>query len=255
MKKTVGFIAMLVLLAGLSNICTYAQEVAPTKFLVFEEVVSPSDMPAYWEAQTKVNEQWAKHNFDVPVYSYLNDENTFYWVIPIENFASIDNLWEKFMAMYGTMKDDGFDADQAFRGLYSGSQMVIQWAKDLSYQPDSTTGQTEDEPFCEWMFCYLKSGHENDVDTVIKKYIDFNKNVNSQYYWDVYKVLLGHDTPQYIFMVTAPDEVALRTLEKEMDSKYRKEFMDMRHEFIQHLRKTVTKKGWYLPKMSHPQPD
>ncbi|WP_163714495.1 hypothetical protein [Mangrovibacterium lignilyticum] len=252
MKKAVGFIALFILFAGLSSMSSYAQEEAPARFIVFEDFVSPSDMPAYWEAQTEACELWAKHKLDIPVYAYLNDENVFYWVIPIKNFASIDDLYAKFMGLHQAMIDeDDFNADEAFADLYTGRQSVIQWDKELSYHAAKTGEEQPDKPFAEWMFCQVRAGHEQDFDAAIKAYVDYYKNIGSDYEWDVYKTLLGPDTPTYIIMVRAEDEVAMRTIEKELNDKYKDDFEELWQQFSKQLRSYETKKGWFLPKLSN----
>lgn len=252
MKKAVGLIALFILLTAFQTTSTFAQDPIPNKFVVFEEFVSPADMPAFWEAQMKVSELWQKHEMDIPIYAYLNDDDAFYWVMPIENFASIDGIFEKFWAMHQTMIDeDDFDANKAFRDLYSGRQSVIQHDPALSHHVADENRNPEDTPFCEWMFCYLKAGHEHEVDQSIKNFVDYYNEVGSAYTWDVYKTLFGPETPMYIFMVQSKDEVTLRTEEKALNDSHKEDFDKMWMEFTPHVRKIETKKGWYLPKLSN----
>ncbi|PTN08011.1 hypothetical protein [Mangrovibacterium marinum] len=252
MKNAVGFIALLILLTAFQTTPAFAQDAAPTKFVVFEEFVSPADMPAFWEAQKTTSELWQKHELDIPVYAYLNDDDAFYWVMPIENFGSLDAIFTKFHAMFQTMIDeDGFDASSAFRDLYSGRQLVIEHAPDLSHLLADENKPSEEEPFCEWMFCYLKAGHEKEVDQALKNFVDYYTEIGSTYTWDVYKSLFGFETPMYILMVKSEDEVTLRTEEKALRENNKENFEKMWQEFAPHVRKLETKKGWYLPKFSN----
>ena len=252
MKKSIVILVLMALLCGFSNQRANAQETSNQKLIVFEEMVSPADMNAFWHAQAKVCDLWKEHRFDVPIYAYVNEESAFYWVIPIENFGSIDGLFGKFWDFFETMKDeDDFDSGEAFKGLYSGSQSIIESVQELSHYPKVKRSSAESKPFAEWTFFHLKAGHEHEADAVIKKYVDYYANIDLDYEWEVYKVLLGPDTPTYILMIIDEDEASMRDKEKELREKYKDDFDKLWNEFMQHIRKMETRKGWYLSEMSN----
>uniref|UniRef100_UPI0032162E71 hypothetical protein n=1 Tax=uncultured Draconibacterium sp. TaxID=1573823 RepID=UPI0032162E71 len=231
---------------------TNAQEATPPEnFVVFEEFVSPYDLPAYTKAQEKVIDLWNEYDVEVPVYAYRNDDNAFYWVVPVENFAGMDNLYTTMMGVWKKMKEEGnFDADKEFRDLSTGRQTMIHWSKELSYHPSGEFGQSKEKPFVEWTFCYLRAGHEKEAAEAVKKYKTFYDGIDENYEWDVYSVTIGHDTPCWILMVRAENELALRNLEDDLFKKYSEDFQKMWQDFSQHVRKFENKKGWFLPKWS-----
>jgi hypothetical protein len=248
MKKNLFFIVFFVLITGFAVLNTAAQDTpAPMEnFVVFEEFVSPSDMVKFKETQSKTIELWKKHGFDLPVYCYLNDDNAYYWIIPIKNFASIDMIFEKSGELSQKMTEDGFDGQKAFRDLSTMRTSVIHWEKDLSYHPTGEYGQNPDKKYVEWTFCYMRSGHEKEAAGVIKKYIDFYESIPENYDWDVYSVVFGHDTPCYIIMKRAKSALALREKENALGSKYGDKFNELWSEFSTHVRKSEDKKGWFL---------
>lgn len=252
MKTFTSLIGLCIIITAFSSLNSYAQEVTPPEnFVVFEEFVAPADMPAYTKAQEKVTELWSQFKLEIPVFSYRNDDNAFYWVVPIKNFAGMDALYETMMGVWKKMKDEGnFDADKEFRDLSTGRQTMIHWSKELSYHPSGEFGQSKEKPFVEWTFCYLLAGHEKEAAEAIKKYQTFYDGIDENYEWDVYTVTIGHDTPCWILMVRAENELALRTVENEMDKKYSEDFQKMWQNFSQHVRKVENKKGWFLPKWS-----
>lgn len=255
MKKSFFLTGLFILFAGFVSLSSQAQEAeTPEKFWVLEEFVSPSDMPAFKEAQAETVKMWEKHEWDAPFYCYLNDDNAYYWVVPIKNFGSIDVLHKKMEEFGKKMKDDGFDPN-SFRDLSTMRQSVIHWARDLSYHPDGTFGQTKDNGYVEWTFCYLKAGHEKEVAEVVKKYIDFYDGIPESFEWDVYNVVFGHDTPCMIFMTRSESELAMRTLENDLQSKYKEDFQKMWGEFTPHVRKFENKKGWFWPGWSMNLPE
>lgn len=245
MKKNCLVFVLLFLLSGFVPVISFAQDVAPQNLIVFEEFVSPADLPEFSKVQTEVFDLWKKNEMDIPFFCYQNDDNAFYWVIPIENFAGIDALYAKMMGINKKMKDSGFDTDAKFRDLSTMRQTVISGSPDLSYHPSGVFGQTKEKPFIEWTFCYLKTGHEKEAGDAIKKYIEFYDGIDETYEWDVYMVLLGHDTPCWILMTRSESELALRTLESELNEKYGENFKELWSGFAKHVRRFENKKGWF----------
>lgn len=251
MKTSTLLITCLILFLGLLSFPSVAQdEEMPTMFAVFEEFVSPADMTKFSEAQKKVFEEMKKHDANFTFWSYRTDENTFYWVMPLMNFASLDNFFNESMALQKKMMESGFDPNKNFRDLSTMRSSIIYWNRDLSYHPSGEMGQSKEKPYCEWTFCYLHNGHDAEAADAVKKYIDFYNNVDETYEWDIYQVIFGHDTPCWILMVRAEDEIAMRKLEKDLNSKYKEDFQKLWQNFSKHVRKIENKKGWFLPKWS-----
>lgn len=77
--------------------------------------------------------------------------------------------------------------------------------------------------------------------------MEFYDNIEENYEWNVYEVILGNNTPCWIFETSADSELAMRTLESDMQKKYVKDFQKLWQNFTQHVSTMETKKGWYLP--------
>ncbi|MDX1283547.1 MAG: hypothetical protein R3182_00975 [Draconibacterium sp.] len=248
MKKAVLFIGLCILFTGFVSFSSRAQEAPtiPEYYVVFEEIVSTADMDKFNEVQSKTVELWKKHNMDITLYCYVNDENSYYWVVPVMNFAGIDDLFKKGSEYQKKMQADGFDGIKEFRDLSTGRQMVIHWEQDLSYHPSGQFGQRSDNSYVEWTFFYMKQGHEKEASEVTKKYIDFYNSVPETYEWDVYSVIFGDDTPAWLFMLRAESEIALRKQELELNKKYGDKFKELWAEFTPHIRKVENKKGWFM---------
>jgi hypothetical protein len=166
--------------------------------------------------------------------------------MPIENFGSIDGIYEKSMAITKKMKDeDGFDGDKAFRDLSSTRPYAITWSPDLSYHVTGGTGASPDRNYVEWSFCTLKQGHEKEAAAAIKKYIEFYKKENIAYEWNIYMTTFGYEMPTWIIMTQSESPEAIRKQEGELYKKYSKELDAMWNEFILHVRKIDNKTGWY----------
>jgi len=249
MKKSFLLIGLFILFTGFATLITRAQEIPamPENFLVIEEFVAPSDLAAFNEAQQKAVDLWKKHDFGISLYTYRTAESSIYWVIPIENFGGIDEVFSKANEVVAKMEADGYDADKEFKDLSTTRQSVLHWAKDLSYHPNGNMGQTADNPYCEWLFVSLRSGHEKAAAGVIKKYIEFYNSIEETEEWDVYAVALGYDTPMWILMFRDESELAMRQHEAALGEKYEDTFRELWMEFSTHIRKIENQKGWFLP--------
>jgi hypothetical protein len=224
---------------------------SPPWFVVFEETVSPSNRAQFMKVQKEAVGLWNKYQFDVPVYAYENDDNAIYWVVPIRNFASIDTLYQKMMQLSDKMMDNGYDGAAKFRDLSTVSGSVIMWDPELSYHPNDEFRQTQDEPYIEWMFIYLLSGHEKEFADAVKQYIRFYKKHNIDYPWDTFRVMLGNDTPAMIAMFKSKDPASMRTKDAILHEKHQEEFGKLWNNLILHTRKIENKTGWYRSDLSN----
>ena len=248
MKKLSLIAVFCILITGLMVQSSRAQQ--PVFFAVFEEMVSPADLVAFNKVQQETVDLWNKYNLNVTISCYATDESSYYWVMPMQNFASMDAMFEKSADFMKKAKEqEGFDGS-GFRDLSTSNFMYIRWVPDLSYHPDGNRGQTADRSYVEWSFCYLKQGHEKQASEAIKKYIDFYNKTGEKYEWDVFEGMLGNDLPVWVLMVSDSDPVAMRQTEKKLNDKYSKDFEGMWTEFTKHVRRLENKTGWFKPEWS-----
>ncbi|WP_319500327.1 hypothetical protein [uncultured Draconibacterium sp.] len=248
--KTTGIIICLFLFMGIVTLQAQETPAMPENFLVIEEFVQPADLPSFNKVQQEAIELWKKFEFDVPVYTYSTDVSSFYWVVPIENFAALDQVFAKAGELTAKMKDDGYDASKKFRDLSTSRETVIHWDKDLSYHPNGYVGQTKENRYCEWTFVYLKAGHEKEMADAIKQYIDFFDSIDETWEWDVYTVSMGYDSPCWILMDRSENSLALKKLESSLQEKYGETFGKLWKNMQPHLRKMDVVTGWFLPDWS-----
>lgn len=220
-------------------------------FLVLEESVAPDKMPEFVKVQSEVFEKLDELNSDMTFYAYRLQDFSFYWAIPIENFAGIDVFFSEMMENHQKLMEIGFDPADKFRDLSSLSHFVVRWNKELSYYPEDYEDPEDPDIFYEWAFIHLKSGHEKEAAEVLKKYQELYDSVEETYQWDVYEVLLGNQTPCWILESQAKTELDMRTIESELNDKHGEKFEELWPEFVKHVDKMEIKKGWYLPKWSH----
>ncbi|WP_163322668.1 hypothetical protein [Draconibacterium mangrovi] len=248
--KTTGIIICLFLFMGIVSLQAQETPAMPENFIVFEEFVQPADLPSFNKAQQEAIELWKKFEFDVPVYTYSTDVSSFYWVVPFENFAALDQVFAKVGELTAKMKDSGYDASKKFRDLSTTRETIIHWNKDLSYHTADYAGQTTDNKYCEWTFFYLKSGHDKEMAEAVKKYIEFSKNIDENWGWDLYTVSMGYDSPCWIVMDRAENPLSMRKLESTLQENHSEKLSELWGNIQPHLRKMEVVTGWFQPDWS-----
>lgn len=248
--KTTGIIICLFLFMGIVSLQAQEAPAMPENFLVFEEFVQPADLPSFNKMQQEAIDLWKKFEFEVPVYTYRTDVSSFYWVVPFENFAALDQVFAKAGELGEKMKNDGFDSNKKIRDLSTTRETIIHWNKDLSYHTDDYAGQTRDNRYCEWTFFYLKAGHDKEMAEAVKKYIEFSKSTDANWGWDLYTVTLGYDSPCWIVMDRAENPLSMRKLEASLQENYSEKLSELWGNIQPHLRKTEVVTGWFLPDWS-----
>jgi hypothetical protein len=250
MKKFIVLTVLSFFVASFLPLGSNAQQNSPL-MVVFEEKVAPCDYPQFISAQKEAVEMWKKYQMDVPVYTYQNDEYSFYWVFFVQNFATLDTVFTKIGQMTAKMEKDGYDGNAKFRNLSTTSFSVMRWDPELSYHFDDSFVQTMDRRYVEWSFFYLLSGHEKEVDNVVKEFVSFNKEHKTNYSFDTFRVLLGPETPAMIIMLRAESALALRTRENSFMEKHGEDFYALWDKFAIHMRKIENKQGWFIPSFSN----
>ncbi len=247
MKNLFVIFVFNILFSGLAFQVSQAQ--GPVFFAVFEERVSPSDLAAFDKVQQKTVDLWNKYNLGLTIYCYATDDDMYFWLMPMQNFAGLDAVFEKSQAfMKKASEQEGFDGS-GFRDLSTSTFKYIRWMPELSYQ-SGTSNQSENRNYVEWTYCYMKQGHEKEAGEAIKKYIDFYTKSGEKYEWNMYEIILGNDTPVWVIMTRDTDAIAMRQTEKKLNEKYSREFSEMWADFTKHVRKIENKTGWYKPQWS-----
>ncbi len=220
-------------------------------FLVFEEHIAPADMPQFDKVQKEAFDLWKKNKFDVPVLGYLTDESSYYWVIPIRSFASIDTLFHKLDLIGVKMEEQGYNNAKKFRDLSSYSSSVMVWDPELSYHPNGVMINSMENRFTIWNFIHLLSGHEKEAADVLKKNREFYEENDLDLSWETFHVMLGEDNPLMIVMVRDKNDALFYNKNSQFWQEHGEKLRELRNNLFQHARKVETKTGWYQERFSN----
>ncbi len=167
----------------------YAQENENNKdqlFYIHKEVAKPDMIQQYEETSKDFTNLMKESKLDVPgIYASETNDFAFYYLVPIENYGSIDHMYKSFNNMMMNadkdkmkkiMKDNNDAIDYT-------EDYIFRRSTDLSYNPDSTLGNPGDNKFIHWSFFYFKSGVMQQVRDLAAKIKDLytKKGVKTGY--------------------------------------------------------------------------
>lgn len=219
--------------------------------MVFEEKVAPGNRAHFMKEQKEIADLWKEHQSNVPVFAWQNDDNTLYRVIPIFSFASIDTLYRKMDQVSEIMKAGSQDMEERTSNRSTVSGAVMMWVPELSHHKKAEFTQYPDQPYTEWMFAYLISGHEEEAEEALKKFRDYYIDKKLDYPWDTFRVLLGNDTPVMIGMFRAESPTALQAKGKRIWDKHGGELGKLWDDVVRHTWKIENKTGWFNQSLSN----
>lgn len=223
---------------------------APKMFYVIEEFVAPSQTTEFWKIQTEALEVFDELNLKMTFSCFRTNQNSYYWIVPIESFASIDKLFAQVMANNKALMENGYNPSKKFRELSTMNTSVVIWNKDLSYNADPVNDEAPANSFHKWVFLYLEAGHEKEAEEALKAYQKYYDGIEDSYTWNIYQLALGNNLPCWILHQSAVSEIAMLQHNKALTEKYGADFKKLWNEFKSHVRDSETVKGWSIPKWS-----
>jgi len=208
MKIRISLAILFILVMSFSSFISYAQN-NPDRyqgFIIWEDIVHPSEVEAYEKATQMQMVLYAEQNFPSEIGIYNTSENIYYWAIPIDNYADIDTLYMEFGKIYENAREDVDKIDAAFEGtLESTKSWTCYWDLDLSYMPSATEESDEEMSFCFWNFNYVKHGKMDEMKEVFKGWVDLASEKNAKQPWNTYIVDMGKESPCLFWFSTAKD--------------------------------------------------
>lgn len=169
-----------------------SQDKAPTDelYLMHEDVIKIDKVDQYEATVKKELELWKKYNLDTDVrFAAKTDDNHYYYLTAIENFAGIDLESEKYAKLTERAGKTLTDLYEEYKGTYeSHRNVVIRRSVELSYKPENPRLKPEETKFIHWDHYYVKEGHMEEVKTLMKEYQDLMINNKSG---DAYNVWIG----------------------------------------------------------------
>ncbi|WP_298535510.1 hypothetical protein [uncultured Algibacter sp.] len=193
-------------LIALTLCLTSSLALAQQMFRIHQDNVKPSKLMEYEAIAKEFKTAATEHNIDVTWFTAMTNDNKYFYVSPIENFASFDE--RPFADMAKAMGDDFTDLFARFDRCYdSHGTYVIVKNDELSYMPEGVSNAPADETYREWYYMYYKPEDAKNIKEGMIAVRDMFKEKGSKLYYRVYSDGLGQMEHYYMVSVAFKDEM------------------------------------------------
>ena len=196
-KISVFLIVSFVVCLCLSTNTIQAQEKKSQAFVVWEYDVKPSMFMQYEESVKKQIELNTKANFPYPVATYSTNDHHYYFLIAVENFATVDSIYEAFNETWKAIREEQLQIMRKLReGTYDHLRMGMYYLRfDLSYIPENPRLTEDEMNFIWWNFYYIKPGMGTQANSIAKEWQALYKENNIPDGWNFYVGDFGSEEP------------------------------------------------------------
>ncbi len=250
-KVTIVLVSFVVCLCGFTTLAQ-AQEQKAQLYVIWDAVVKPSTV-ADFEAATKEEVAlYAKYKFPYQWTVSQTFDGHYYFLIPVENFAGVDDLFAAFDKVEETAGEDYQKLEDLFVGSYEYTQLgVFSLNYELSLLPEKKEAESEGGNFICWDIHYITAGKEQKYEKIIKEFKGLCKSKNISQAWYCYQGIMGDKTPVYYWVTVAKNAVDFYTQNEKMWETLGEEGGSFYEQFMNLVRKRDMKTGWYRPGLSY----
>lgn len=244
-------IVLLVLAPGYS----FSQkEMKDQLFWVREEIVKVG----MWEQYERTSKQWVEKmteaGLDLPfVRASQRDDGHYYYLIPLESFADIDNMFGKFGA---AVEKIGIDKWRSFMvenesSMESHRDFIVKWSAAHSYVPKEPRVKSDEIGFLHWIFFTFKLEKRTEVLDVLNEWKMLYEKNNSPDGWNVYLIELGLDNNMIALSEAAKDGASFYSNMEENMEKFKDEEAELWSRLSANLLSIEQKFGQPRPDLSY----
>ena len=223
MKSKVSVFVLVGLVVSLCSLTTLAlaEEQEAQLWLLWDILVKPSKVMEFEKAMKDQVALYKKHNFPYPWSVASTEDNHYFFLVPIKEFAEIDDINKAFDEAEKKMGADYKAIEKSFVGTMEHIHPYLWYLNlELSYFPETPRLKPGEDVYLYYTYLYFKPGMEAEAVAVCKEWKALYK---SKGYPDPYFMWVGDiGTDMPVFCVVqngksgSPD---LRTSAKGRSSK------------------------------------
>lgn len=218
MRRLYLALALAFALAVFATAPLHAAEGAPQPafFVLHQEVVRPSMLPAYEQVTKEFISTVQQHHAASPSFSFTcfaGDDFVYTYVTPLKSFADLDAIYAGFQALT-TAVGEGKWNDLMKRGGAPAEMIresIFMEDPSLSYAPAQPRLQPDEARFFHFDLYYLQPGREMEADAVAREIATLFRKKGIPDSYRLFKSVLGGDMPLLIVSIPAKDPVDFAT--------------------------------------------
>jgi len=230
-----------------------AEEQKAQLYMVMEEVVKPSEVGEYEEAVKEFFALCAKHNFPYSFYASSTVDFHYYFLMPVENFAAIDDFKN---AAGEYIKKLGAEQYLSLAKRITGAWQYVQHTMyyqmpELSYTPENPRLKPEERNFYNLAFLYIQFGKEKEFEKILKEWVDLYKAKNIADGYNLWVGDIGVEKPIYVVISAGKSPADYFSQSEKNDKLLREEAKALLKKTLALVRKYEFKIGWSRPDLSY----
>ncbi len=247
--KTMTCIMAFAMSMTMFTISSNAQE-PPERLMIHEDYVLISQQTKYDEASKGIVKALKDNAItDITFWAFRQDDNTYVYATPVENFAVLDkDMWKSLEDKVGKDKTD--ELFKQYDGTYQSHRtFMVNYHPELSYKADQLASGNSN--YRVWTYFYFYPENYDAMMKISKEWKDLYESKNIPYGFTIYTNGFGAGGPVLIIhdWASSPEEYASHNTES--NKILGTEAQDLWKRTQPLLYKSDQKTGWYLADLSY----
>ena len=254
MKGKVSIFLMVSLVVSLCALTTLAQseEQKAQLFIIWDVVVHPSKFMEYEATMKEFVALYAKHECPYPWSAYRTSDFHYYFVMPVENFAALDDVFSYFGKVAEKAGKEYEALEKGFAGTFESETIGTFYLRyDLSYIPEEPRLTEEEMNFIWWDFYYILPGMEKEAEEIAHEWQALYKNIGISDGESVYMAAMWSDLPVLVVVGGAKSEADYYTQNEKNFQKFGEQVQSLMKRTMDGTRRFEQKTGTILRELSY----
>ncbi len=255
MRSKISIVLIVGFVVSLCALTTLAQEKEQkAQAYYLQDVAVKPSMIAEYEAAVKVYLPLnAEYKATYPWYAFSVEDFHYYFVIPVENLADVDNMFKEDSELEKKMGEEkSKEIGKRFAGTYEYvSSYMIYHRPDLSYTPESPRLQPEEANYRQWIWYYILPDKEKEFQEILKKFVTLTQSKNVTDGYNIYSGGIGMDIPAYLVAFSAKSAADFETHYEKAWELLGEEGKALMQKLVALTREREVKTGWFRPDLSY----
>jgi hypothetical protein len=221
-------------------------------YLIWEDVVYPSQVAAYEIMTRQQLSLYASQKFSHKIDVFSTNDFTYYWVMRIDNYAAIDTLYMDFNSIYKNVPEEVDAITDGYAGTHESTRSWTCYSdRDLSFRPAGQSGAGASSPYMFMGFCYPQKGKMDEARNAINGFVMLAREKQAKMGWETYIGDLGVEGPMFFWVSFAKDPIEFQTLNSADFDIMGAKSDELWNELTSVMRKYEEKTGWYRKDLSY----
>lgn len=243
----------LTVVLGILPAAIFSQEAQPQLYLMGDFLVDTSRVTEYEAAVKDILANLEKHAFPFRLDAFRTDDNHYYIVYPLNNYADADSWLKAWAELAQKMGPENL---QALHNRIAAAEIerVYQfwyYRPDISFLPLKERLKPEEIGYYTWDFVWLIPGKEAEFEAVNKDWISLSKAKNAGDPFLTYVGDLGTQMPVYVWLEYGKSAADYAAAEEKFWKSMGEEGAALSKKTRALIRKMDSKTGQYRPDLSY----